>query len=70
MILSKELTDLSELSADGAFGFEARLRRVLLVLIGAQAASAAELLEGLARVHLGHDGAFHVGDVPAGWAGV
>ena len=57
-------TDLCELAADSTFGFEARFGRVLLVLVRAEAARAAELLEGLAGVNLGHDGALHVCDVP------
>lgn len=57
--------DLRELAADGALGvaLDSRLGRVLLVLVRSQAAGAAELLEGLAGVHLCHDGALHVGDV-------
>lgn len=56
--------DLCEFAADGAFGLEGGLGRVLLVLVGPQAAGAAELLEGLTGVHLGHDGPLHSGDVP------
>lgn len=57
--------DLCELAADGALGvaLDSGLGGVLLVLVGPQAAGAAELLEGLAGVHLRHDGALHVGDV-------
>lgn len=62
--LSPLRADLCQLPADGAFGFEAGLGGVLLVFVGAQTACAAELLEGLAGVHLRHDGAFHVCDVP------
>lgn len=57
--------NLGELAADGALGvaLDSRLGRVLFVLVRPQAAGAAELLEGLAGVHLCHDGALHVGDV-------
>lgn len=57
--------DLCELAADGALGvaLDCRLGRVLLVLVRPQASGAAELLEGLAGVHLRHNGALHVGDV-------
>lgn len=58
------LADLGELATDGTFGFEARFRRVLLVLVCTQAASATELLERLAWVHLGHNGTLHSRDVP------
>lgn len=57
-------TDLCEFPADSAFVFQACFRRVVLVLVRAQAAGRTELLKRLARVHLGHNGALNVCDVP------
>lgn len=57
-------TDLSELAADSALGFERGLGWVLFVLVGSQTAGTAELLERLTGVHLGHDGSLHGSDVP------
>lgn len=58
-----EWADLCEFAADGAFGFEARFGRVLLVFVRTETAGATELLERLAGVNLRHNGPLHVCDV-------
>lgn len=59
------LTHLCEFAADSTLGLDGALGGQLLVFVGSQAASAAELLERLAGVHLGHNGALHTRYVPA-----
>lgn len=58
-------TDLCQLATDRTPRLIQRpLGGALFVLVEGQAGRAAELLEGLARVHLGHDGPLHGGYVP------